>query len=281
MLTELTKLPVGQLLGLSVLGALVTTVGSLVALVLKEYLFVRSFERWKSKQTLTQIYKKYRDPILLAAEELCHRIQETCQDYPPDYLQSKLITVEPERMEHNSAIDRYYQVYKLKSSIYRLCAFLGWLELYRQEVVFMDSGRSTVNRHLNSCLAAIRSDLADGQLNTAEDWMLWTDHLIFREEQRAIGESMLVQTAGEKSVMGYGKFCEFLQEKSSQEQNRWFRQAVYFMTDLQDNGRDFRLVRLRRLVIHLIDLIELLEPAYISSGQHVQRQEYKQLCGIA
>jgi hypothetical protein len=56
-----------DILSFSVIGALVTTVGALVAMVLKERFFARSFEEWKSSQALNAVHQKYRDPIVLSA----------------------------------------------------------------------------------------------------------------------------------------------------------------------------------------------------------------------
>ncbi len=280
MITELLKLPVSELLGLSVLGAVITTIGSLLALVLKEYLFTRSFELWKNQQALKQIYQKYRDPILLAAQELGRRAQQISDEYPPAFLRFQLLTQQPERMERNSAVDQYYQVYKLKSSVYRLCAFFGWLELYRREVVFLDSGKNHANQKLQTCLEAIRSDIADGQLNTAMDWDTWTDRLIFREEQRAIGEFMIVELAGKNSVMGFGKFCEFLNREPEEKKNPWLKQAIYFLTDLQPGDKDFRQVRFQRLVVHLYNLSETLRAGSLSDEQKAKRNKYRNLRGI-
>src|SRR5215469_13697512 len=51
------------------------------------------------------------------------------------------------------------QQYKLISTIYRFCALLGWLELYRQEVTFLDSGRNRDNERLERCIRHIREVL--------------------------------------------------------------------------------------------------------------------------
>ena len=44
------------ILGLSVLGAIVTTAGSLLATVVKDFFFARSLEKWKARQQLRQVY---------------------------------------------------------------------------------------------------------------------------------------------------------------------------------------------------------------------------------
>lgn len=79
-----------QLLALSVLAAVVSTAGSLLALVLKELFFVRSFERWKERRTLLSVYRKYRDPIILAGEELARRVADICEAYPTNFLRGVL-----------------------------------------------------------------------------------------------------------------------------------------------------------------------------------------------
>ena len=54
-----------EILGLSVLGAAITTVGSLIATLLKDFIFARALEKWKARQQLRQIYLKVRDPSCL------------------------------------------------------------------------------------------------------------------------------------------------------------------------------------------------------------------------
>jgi hypothetical protein len=60
-------------LGLTVVGAVVSTLGALFGILLKDYFFSRSFERWKQRQTLELVYQKYRDPLTLSARELASR----------------------------------------------------------------------------------------------------------------------------------------------------------------------------------------------------------------
>jgi len=81
----------GHILGLTVVAALVTTTGTLLGLILKEVFLARSFERWKSRRSLLQVSRKYRDPIVLAALELCNRLDRICREYPPDYLDASLL----------------------------------------------------------------------------------------------------------------------------------------------------------------------------------------------
>ncbi len=248
-----------QWLAFSLVAALISTFGSLLGLYLKEYFFARSFESWKQRKSLERIYEKYRDPILLAGRELCSRLGEILAQYPTVYLNSAVLDSCPTNQLENSIDDLYFQKYKLVSTTYRICAFFGWIELYRQELVFLDSGRDQLTNALEKCIESIRADFADGHLNEFDDWEDWKDRLIFREELRAIGEVMLHKTSEGMSVMGYARFCELLESSSESSLKRWLAAVNNFVLDLDDTGLDFRKERLKRLVVHLFDLLELLD----------------------
>jgi len=247
-------------LGLSVLGALVTTVGSLIATVLKDFFLARSLERWKSRQQLRQVYLRLRDPLLLATVELVNRLGEITFESSVNFLEATLLQISPPRMTANSAHDPYFQRYKLISTVYRLCAWLGWVELYRQEVAFLDSGQQKTNADLEKHINAMRASLADGHLNNADDWIEWTDSLIFREEQRAIGEHML--DPQRRSVIGYGSFNDRFVAPGPCPTDQWIVITTTFLSDLKSvsrrNARDFRRTRCLMLIKHGVSLIKCL-----------------------
>lgn len=108
----------------------------------------------------------------------------------------------------------------------------------------------------------IRSALADGWLNQHEDWREWRDCLIFREELRAIGH----RTSAENDTLGvldFGSFTASLEnDPDGQASAKWFVQAALFYENLE-RPKDFRLVRMKMLVVYLSDLMELLQPGRI------------------
>ena len=260
-----------QILGLSVIAALVTVVGNLVAIWLKEFVFVRSFEQWKERRTLLSVYRRYRDPLLLAAEELHSRVAEISEQYPAAYLQSSVLDQHPKQLAANSADDPYYQRYRLTSTVFRLCAFLGWLELYRQELTFLDTGQETINNRLEESLEGVRDDLANGRLNREPDRTEWSDRLIFREEQRAIGEGMIVGDSP-RVVRGYGAFHALFERADTDDELWWLRIAQGFLLDPQGK-RDFRLRRLERMRDHLEATVSLLEYRSGGASRENQRRE--------
>jgi hypothetical protein len=263
-------------LGLTVLGAAISMVGALAGIVLKDYFFTRSLERWRQRQTLDQVYQRFRDPLVLAARELASRTLEILDDYPPVYLRESVLATDPKKQIENSIEDAYYQKYKLLSTAYRLCAFLAWLELYRQEITFLHSGDNKQARAFAIAVSRIRGDLADGQINVAEDWHEWRDTLIFREELRAIGESFIEARWGARSVMGYGRYCEQLECDSPNAVRRWTPVVLNFYLDLEAGGKDFRQVRIERIYVHRVDLNLLFdelsfEPYQLESYAKLQR----------
>ncbi|HLO33851.1 MAG TPA: hypothetical protein VK249_32180 [Anaerolineales bacterium] len=269
-----------QILGFTVVGALVTTAGTLIGLFLREVLLARSFERWKTKQSLAQVARKYREPIALSALELCNRFTNICDAYPPNFLGSDLLSSAPERPALNFANDPYFKRYRLVSTVYRLCSFLGWIELYRQDTTFLDVDESSGQRPVERAIYAVRADFADGQLNKAGDWQTWHDMLLFREEQRAIGESMIVLAGGVRTVMGYAEFCDLFPGDTNKSQSKWLHTAAAFLLDLKE-AKDFRQIRFQRLIVHLVELVDVLSPARPRDEHQEAHMRYKKLLGTA
>ena len=265
-----------QILGFTVVGALVTTTGTLVGLFLKEVVLARSFEQWKTKQSLAQVSRKYREPIALSAIELCNRLMFICDEYPPDFLDSGLLASEPEGPTLSSAADPRFRRYRLVSTVYRLCAFLGWVELYRQDTTYLDADDGSSERRVDRAVYTFRSDLADGQLNKARDWETWHDVLLFREEQRAIGESMIVAVGGARTVMGYAEFCDLFPGSAPTSRAHWLRTAATFLLDLRAT-RDFRQTRMQRLIVHLVELVDILSKARLRADHWTAHQRYKEV----
>lgn len=267
----LTQLSAKELFGLSVLAALITTAGNLLATVLKEVLFARSFENWKSQKSLASVYRRYRDPLLLATHELVNRIEEVLDNASGEFLDPALLNARPERLMVNSADDLYYRRYKLLSTVYRLCAWLGWLELYRRDITFLDSGHHKTNREFESLLRSMRSALADGHLNEARDWGKWHDWLLFREEQRAIGEVMI--DPERDVVIGYGTFCDRFLSEEETPARRWIAVAANFIVAFHganDRKKDFQRVRLLLCWKRGTSLIECLGGSQANARRKTQ-----------
>lgn len=261
-------------LGLTVVASVISTVGALFGILLKDYFFSRSFERWKQRQTLEVLYQKYRDPLMLSTSELASRTCEIAKHYPTVYLSTEVFMSRPEKQIDNNIDDPYFRRYKLLSTSYRFCALFGWLELYRQEVTYLRSSSNRHSRQFERAVELIREDLADGQLNKADNWEEWRDTLVFREELRAIGESMIEAQGTTRTVIGYGRFVELLDSATPNSTQRWTHVLLNFLLDLQAERPDFRRTRLERLVVHLVGLMTLLDHESIDEPLVLARNKW-------
>ncbi|WEK02157.1 MAG: hypothetical protein P0Y59_10910 [Candidatus Sphingomonas phytovorans] len=258
-----------EILGLAALGSVVTTAGSLLAMYIKEFVATRWLERWKAEQTLLGIYRRYQLPIFLAAEELSGRLYGLSREgNDRDERDVGLAVLQgPVRREPNATASDHYIRYRFVSNVYRLCSFLGWVELYRRDIGTLNVEALDRNRALDACLHNIQSVLADGWINQHQDWRDWRDCLVFREEQRAIGHAMAVPGDG-LCVLDFGTFTSALEgNPDGKATTRWFVQAAQFYECLK-REKDFRLIRMRMLVVYLTDLMELLQPLRIDR-EHV------------
>jgi hypothetical protein len=99
-------------------------------------------------------------------------------------------------------------------------------------------------------------------LEAKEDWRQWHDRLIFREEQRAIGEAMIASGSTPRVVIGYGAFCKLFGQ-SRYESGLWaLRVARNFLLNLEQT-KDFRRERIEMMRGDLRAIIEALRPEMV------------------
>ncbi|MES2111834.1 MAG: hypothetical protein V4577_23960 [Bacteroidota bacterium] len=247
----------------TVIAAFVTTLGALLAMFIKEFLLVKYFDNVREKKALQLVSKKYKDPILLSAVELARRLRELNAPHLPlsgTYTISFLFD-QSTAMKKNDATDPYFLKYKIVSTIYRFCAFFGWLELFRQDITFLNSHSKKESQEFSRILRIINSSIADGQINNEPDWETWKDVLIFREELRAIGEGMIEIQGNQKTIFGYGKFKEIMSSAESVNNYPWLNPVTSFFTEF-NKTKDFRIQRLDLLLKSLKELIKCLDKDY-------------------
>ena len=256
-----------NILGFTVVAAFVTVAGNLLALYLKDYLGARSFERWKAEQSLIALYARYRKPIALAAKELGGRFYAIAikhADGNRENVGLHMLQLKDPLRVGTAAADHHFLQYRFVSDAYRICCFLGWIELYRRDLGLLDAGAERQNNALEICLGSIRNVLADGDVNGRKDRAEYYDVLIFREEQRAIGHRMIASEP-ERGLIDFGTFCERLEKDPEGDADaRWFVAAARFFSELRD-VKDFRIIRMQLLVVHLTELRTLLVPNSVHS----------------
>lgn len=260
-----------ELLGAAAVGGIAGAVATLVSTILKDLVFPRQLEQWKTRRELARVFRKYKDPILLSSTELFHRVDELfLADF--NYLVRNSSAQFPSVRQSPTYDAPFYRQYKFDSTMYRFCAFLGWLELYRLEGRFLNAESEPLALSLDDKIDRIQAVLADRKLNGTPNWREWNDRVIFREEQRAIGQMMLtIAFDKDASVLGYKDFCDtVLPTKQG-----WLQIIESFFDGIQSTlQNDFRTIRLRGLCIFLIDVIDDLRALAPDSPLFRRRSEH-------
>lgn len=183
-----------------------------------------------------ELFAKYRDPLLQAAYDLQSRLYNALGD-----------------IGLGGVDDEYVRT----STPFLLADFLGWVEITRRDMQFLDLGAERPTRELNKKLAAIKGTLATTTRLAGDPYF------IYRADQRGIGELMMVPVAGAGTrpgpryeTIGYAEFCIRMKDP---EFAGWFRS---FGAEFPPQSRD-RAPRLVELQWALIDLIDLLDPEFL------------------
>jgi hypothetical protein len=198
-----------------------------------------------AKQEVRQdLMSRFRDPLLWAAFDLQSRVYN--------------IVAQGALRIYLSGGTPAEQAYVRRNTMFVVAEYLGWVEIVRRRVQFLDLGSRETNRQLVSHLSKI-----SGILNTHG----FPDQLfrIFRGEQRAIGEVMIDTSAEWATCIGYAEFCAKLENNASFA--GWFTRLSDDIDQLAE-GQVVRNPRLVELQNAVVDLIDFLDPESIRFPDH-------------
>lgn len=236
---------------IGIASAIISVAGAIVAGVLTTWSNKRSHEQTKAEQA-AQLLSRYREPLLLAANSLQSRMFNVVRDdYLPVYLRG----------------DREQQDYARRFTVYTLAEYLCWVEIIRRELRFLDLGAEAENREFTRLLLTVTNNLSTK--DSPE-----THFRLFRGQQRALGELMMVRITGtsEHECMTYPEFCRRLDERGFFFE--WFERLLSDVDVIADASID-RNERLVRTQWALIDLIDFLDPTKTRLGaDHREKYEW-------
>lgn len=211
---------------------------------LKDDLQQKKEARQKTEKA-EEVLAKYREPLLLAAFEL----QSRCYNIARGSVLKDF---------HANGNERERE-YTVQNTCYVFAQYLAWTEIIRREVQFLNLGETDSNRKLNSLQDNIRSVMLNDKFGKV--------CRIFRGEQRAIGELMIIAKGPDSFCMGYAEFAG----KKEPEFLHWFeplRQSVNELANDISSGQ----TRLIQLQNSLVDLIDYLDPNHIRfDRKHCQK----------
>lgn len=154
-------------------------------------------------------------------------------------------------MDLTAEADREYVI---ENTLHLIGQYFCWVEILRRESQFIDPRNAGRNSEVAIILESVRETFAD-----SED--LTGPLRVFRGEQRAIAEKMLVPSEPGLSgsprwdAMGYARFIECRADPAF---DRWFAGLRRELTDLSEgritNGD--RLVKAQRALIDVVDVLD-------------------------
>ena len=198
---------------------------------------LRRAELNESRQLDAQrILSRFREPLVHAAYELQSRIY--------NLLELDLIN------HHFIHGDERAQRYVVDNTAYLIGQYFGWTEIIRQEGQFLDLGEMASTRRLNEIQDALTHAWLKGSLGP---------HLvIFRGNQRGIGEEMIKRSKNGSECIGYAAFLKQLKKGKHPF-------LMHLQTDVLEAIQHIDATRGRLVVLqqNLIDLIDFLDPNHV------------------
>ena len=140
-----------------------------------------------------------------------------------------------------------------ETTIFRIAQYFGWSEILRRDIQFLSFPEAEATRRVVELQTAIAKCF--GTSRGGHALMIWTD------EQRAIGERMIVDEFGKVLCMGYARFHD-------EYEARFAPSCARIRAELQiDGGRR----RIRDVQHLLCELVETLDPARVRYTQDLER----------
>lgn len=209
----------------------------------------------RARQVETRdLMARYRDPLLWAVHDLRSRIRTILDE---DFLDRYLVNG-----------DDFMRPYARRHTTFVLAQYLGWVEILRRDIGFLDLGDRRSNRKIVELLSIIRRVLfaadLDGVLSVPTG------------QQRAVGELMIKGeevTPGRAGCIGFAEFCRRLDDEP---------RFAEWLAPIEDGIVEYahraarRSERLEELNLRLSDLIDFLDPELTRFPlRHEERSRYR------
>lgn len=154
--------------------------GGVLAALVSGFVVLRRY-KLERKQRAEEVLARYREPLAAAAFDL----------------QSRLYNIlELEFFEKFGQGERAEEA--LRTTLFRFAQYFGWTEILRRDIQFLSFPTDAETRRV----AELQESIAECFRNDdyGPEVMIWSD------EQRAIGELMIIEEHGKVLSMGYAAF---------------------------------------------------------------------------
>ncbi|MDQ3849341.1 MAG: hypothetical protein M3296_01820 [Actinomycetota bacterium] len=184
-----------------------------------------------------EVLTRYREPLAAAAFDLQSRLYNILE---LDFF-GKFGGAHPRAEE------------ALRTTLFRLAQYFGWTEILRRDIQFLSFPEADETRHVAELQAEIAKRFLTDQYGPA--LMIWSD------EQRAIGERMIVEEHGKVLCMGYARFRDACDDTFAP----WCERLRSEVTE--ESARD----RVREVQHLLCDLVETLDRHRVRYTRDLER----------
>ncbi|MGH3982669.1 MAG: hypothetical protein ACRDST_08300 [Pseudonocardiaceae bacterium] len=221
-----------------VLAVLISTIGAIASVLIS-----RRAARVERLSAAEEVATRFREPLLDAVFNLETRIYNIVElDFFGRFLGADNTDSEKE--------------YAVLNTLHVFAQYFCWVEILRRDSQFIDPRKERINRAMAAGIEAVRHVFADS-LDIQEKCFR-----LFRGEQRALGEVMLVSADMSNSdaprweCLGYATFVRSVEDEHM---TRWFRCLREYIGEIAENpgARDGRLRLIQR---RLVDIIDILDP---------------------
>lgn len=217
----------------------------------------------RARRAETQdLMARYRDPFLWSIHDLRSRIRTILDD---DFLTRFLIKGDDQVLPSGN----FMRAYARRHTMFVLAEYLGWVEIIRRTVGFLDLGDQRRNRRLLEHLSIIRRVLFAPDLDPVFH--------VPTGQQRGIGELMIVADKNGEGrgwrCIGFAEFCARLD--TDRRFAAWFERLEHGI-DAFAAQPQHKLGRLGELSARLTDLIDFLDPTRARFPlRHEERSNYR------
>ena len=214
----------------AVIIALIALAGSVVSAILTVF----GSHALKTRHDARKALDSYREPLLAASYELQARLYNILRlGFIEKYIMNE------EAGKQDSAI---------ASTLYVFAQFFGWMEIIRHEVHYLRFSKDRQTREIGRLLREISETFLSDQYGP--QFMIW------RVEQRGLGERMITMSRGEMSCLGYASFIE-----KRATMKIWLEPFENDLDQLDDGGRQ-RLTELQHALLNLVKQLDQKERRY-------------------
>jgi hypothetical protein len=215
-------------------AAVVIALIALAGSVLSTVLTVFGAPAFEARREAKKLVETYREPLLAAAYELQARLHNILKR---DFVGEQVVRNKAGKQD--AAVE---------STLYVFAQFFAWREIIRREIQFLSFTRDKQTREV----AQLLQDIGEAFLTDSfgPQFMIW------RVEQRGLGERMITSTNGKQTCIGYAAFIE--RQTSMKE---WLGPLEHDLRNTDDGGRK-RLTEVQHLLLDLVRKLDEKQTRY-------------------